>query len=101
MNLQQKIETEILNKLAVKKLILENESHQHSGNAPESHFKMILVSDDFDGLSKVKRHQMVYKVLNDLMPLFHALALHTFTTAEWTVNINNLDSPVCSGGSAT
>ena len=39
---------------------LDNESHGH--NVPENsetHFRLVIVSDVFDGLSRVKRHQLV------------------------------------------
>ena len=42
-------------------LAVENESHNH--NVPENsetHFKVTLVSLQFEGMSAVKRHQTVY-----------------------------------------
>ena len=77
-----------------------NESHMH--NVPpgsESHFKVTLVSDKFDGLRLVKRHQEVYGLVADLMsgPI-HALALHTMTAAEWEAKGAVPDSPDCHGG---
>ncbi|REJ70192.1 MAG: BolA family transcriptional regulator [Proteobacteria bacterium] len=77
-----------------------NESHMH--NVPpgsESHFKVTLVSDKFDGLRQVKRHQEVYGLVADLMsgPI-HALALHTMTAAEWSAKGAVPDSPNCLGG---
>jgi len=77
-----------------------NESHMH--NVPpgsESHFKVTLVSDKFDGLRLVKRHQEVYGLLTDLMqgPI-HALALHTMTSVEWDAKSIVPDSPDCLGG---
>lgn len=77
---------------------LLNESHMHAGPAPESHFKLTLVSEDFEALSKVKRQQAVYRVLAELMPKFHALALHTYTLAEWQVMVASPTSPRCTGG---
>ena len=79
-----------------------NESHMH--NVPtgaESHFKVVLVSDEFEGLSLVKRHQRVYKVLaEELASGVHALALNTLTQAEWEVKNKQVpDSPPCMGGS--
>ena len=53
-----------------------NESHKH--NVPEgseSHFKLILVTDIFKGMTLVKRHQKVYKELVDVMDTIHALSL--------------------------
>jgi len=78
-----------------------NESHMHNVPAgSESHFKLILVSDDFDGLSLVKRHQKVYKILADqLANGVHALALNTLTKSEWLEKEKQVpDSPLCMGG---
>jgi len=77
-----------------------NESHMH--NVPpgsESHFKITVVSDKFNGLRLVKRHQEVYGLFADLMsgPI-HALALHTMTAEEWAAKGNVPDSPDCLGG---
>ena len=79
-----------------------NESHMH--NVPpgsESHFKVIIVSDAFDGKRPVVRHQMVYQLLTqELQQQIHALALHTYTQQEWQNQQNKVpDSPVCKGGS--
>ena len=67
----------------------------------ETHFKLILVSKDFEGLSKVKRHQQVYGLLGPMMQEgLHALALHLFTPEEWAVAAGQApDSPNCMGGS--
>jgi len=96
--IQPKIEEAINAQFDVQFMELLNESHMHSGPAPESHFKLTLVSNSFDGLSKVKRQQAVYKALADLMPLFHALALHTYTPAEWVAIEQSPASPKCTGG---
>lgn len=98
MLIQNQIETKISDDFSVIKLILENESHMHGGSNPESHFKMTLVSNDFKDLTKVKRHQQVYKSLTEVMPKFHALALFTFSDEEWQVFAGNTDSPNCLGG---
>ncbi|AAP96542.1 transcriptional regulator [[Haemophilus] ducreyi] len=67
-------------------LKIENESYMHSsGKGAESHFKVILVSDLFIAQRVVARHQAVYNCLSDeLANGVHALALHTYTSAEWT-----------------
>ena len=46
----------------------------------KDHYEATIVSDTFEGLSRVAQHQAVYRALGDLMkgPV-HALALHTFT----------------------
>jgi BolA protein len=79
-----------------------NESHMH--NVPEgseSHFKVTVVSEAFDGKQLVARHRSVNKVLGDeLRGGVHALALHTLTPEEWFERAGRVaDSPPCLGGS--
>jgi BolA protein len=82
-------------------LTVENESHQHNVPAgSESHFKVVLVSDDFKGQNKVKQHQQIYKILAaELAGPIHALALHTYDVDGWTLTQAAPDSPDCLGGS--
>ncbi len=96
--LQPQIEQTINENFKITFFELLNESHMHSGSAPESHFNMTLVSEDFNGVSKVKRQQSVYRVLSKLMPQFHALALHTYSPEEWAVRLTVPASPKCAGG---
>ena len=99
MSIQGQIEQAIESGFNIEFMQLENESHMHSGPATESHFKLTLVSQDFNELSKVKRQQSVYKALSAIMPQFHALALHTYTSEEWAVNNQTSpSSPKCAGG---
>lgn len=47
------------------------------------HFFATIVSDAFDGLSRIARHQRVYAVLGDRMrEEVHALSMKTLTPAE-------------------
>ena len=97
--IQPQIEQAINSAFEVQFMELLNESHMHSGPAPESHFKLTVVSKSFDGLSKVKRQQAIYKTLAELMPQFHALALHTYTPTEWSDIKQSIPaSPKCTGG---
>ena len=48
------------------------------------HFEATVVSRQFEGRSMVQQHQMVYATLGDRMGgEIHALALHTYTPADW------------------
>jgi len=48
------------------------------------HFEAIIVSPQFEGLSRVRRHQRVYAALGDSMrEEIHALSMSTLTPAEW------------------
>jgi len=50
------------------------------------HYQVAIVSSAFEGLSLVKRHQLVYKAVNEAMSseAIHALSLRTNTPAEVT-----------------
>lgn len=48
------------------------------------HFFATIVSPDFQGLTRVRRHQRVYAALGDRMrEEIHALSMKTLTPAEW------------------
>lgn len=100
MSVQQTIEAKLAAGLNPQHLEVVNESHQH--NVPpgsESHFKVVLVSEAFEGKSLVSQHRMVYSLLSDeLKGRVHALALHTFSPSTWTSV--SPQSPECRGGKA-
>ncbi|WP_268797343.1 BolA family protein [Pseudomonas huanghezhanensis] len=98
MSMQQRIES-ALSVFQPQHLEVLNESHMHS-RGDETHYKAILVSDQFAGLNLVKRHQKVYGLLGGLMGEFHALALHTYTPQEWSEAGIVPTSPTCAGGHA-
>lgn len=99
MSIQSQIEKIIQDTFQIAFIELKNESHMHAGTAEESHFKLTLVSEDFEPLNRVKRQQAVYKALSEVMPTIHALALHTYTPEEWASKQKAPDSPLCGGGS--
>jgi len=48
------------------------------------HFRALIVSAAFEGLSKVRQHQLVYAALGDRMrEEVHALSMTTLTPAQW------------------
>ncbi len=100
-----KIQSSIEQKLAdLNPLHLEvvNESHMHSvPENSETHFKVTVVSDQFEGKMLVARHRLVNQILKDeLGGGVHALALHTRTPDEWFEQGGAVpDSPQCMGGS--
>lgn len=49
------------------------------------HWYATLVSSAFDGLTRIKRHQMVYASLGQRMHTdeVHALSMKTYTPTEW------------------
>jgi acid stress-induced BolA-like protein IbaG/YrbA len=49
-----------------------------------THFEGTIVSSLFEGLNRVKQHQMVFNALGDKMKSeIHALSLKTYTPHEW------------------
>ncbi len=102
MNVQRQIETKLAAALPLTHIEVSNESHMHSvPPGSETHFKVVLVSSEFEGKRAVARHQLVYRTLADeLAGPVHALALHTYTLPEWEQrNGAAPESPQCMGGS--
>lgn len=101
MQIQQTIQQKLTDNLKPAHLEILNESHMHSVPPnSETHFKVIAVSDAFDGKRKVARHQTVYGLLSEeLAGPVHALALHLFSPEEWAENSQVQASPNCKGGS--
>lgn len=49
-----------------------------------SHFEATIVSDIFEGLTKVMQHQKVYDALDGMMKQeLHALSIKTYTSSQW------------------
>ena len=102
MTTQSIIETKLAQALSPNHLEVINESNNHSVPAnSETHFKVIVVAEDFDGVRKVARHQKIYGVLSEeLAGGVHALAIHAYTELEWQeINGGAPASPDCAGGS--
>jgi len=53
------------------------------------HWEALVVSAAFEGLSKVRQHQLVYAALGDRMrEEIHALSMTTLTPAQWATAKN-------------
>ena len=69
-------------------LEVQDESHLHEGHAGhrpggETHYRVYIVSQAFEGKSRVERHRMINAVLTaELAGSVHALAVHAKTPAE-------------------
>ncbi|WP_317932044.1 BolA family protein [Halioxenophilus sp. WMMB6] len=93
------IRTKLTEALSPSELSVINESHMH--NVPpgsESHFKVVVVSDQFQDKRLVQRHQMIYQPLQaELANGVHALAIHAYTADEWQKQGIAPESPKCLG----
>ncbi len=99
--IENQIHTKLTQGFQPQHLEVLNESHMHSvPPGSETHFKVTLVSPQFEGKRQVQRHQAIYGCLADeLKSGVHALALHTFSPSEWRINNEVPASPQCLGGS--
>ena len=83
---QQAIELALVS-LSPTVLSIQDESHKHAGHAGaqdgRGHFKLLIVSEQFTGLSMLKRHQLVYQALAELLKTdIHALSIQAKTPSE-------------------
>lgn len=105
MSIQEDLERQLRAAFTPVYLRVENESHLHGGVARdpgrirESHFKAVIVSDQFVGRRSIQQHQQVYGALGEIMKQIHALALHTYTPQEWSSRQEQAPvSPQCPKG---
>lgn len=64
-------------------LLISDESHQHHHGGVETHFTIRLVSQAFEGQSRLQRHRAVQKVLADELTRLKACCLQTLTLEEY------------------
>lgn len=78
---------------------IDNESHLHAGNQTQTHFRLVIVSEQFEQQSLLIRHRRVQEILQpERDGGMHALSLHTFTPAEWQAKGETAaPSPACAG----
>lgn len=74
--------------LAPQVLDLSDDSAEHAGHAGSAggarHFSLLIVSEHFEGLSRVARHRSVLDRVGDLIPYpVHALAIRAYTPDEF------------------
>lgn len=101
MKIQTAIEEKISASLAPIHLEVINESGNHNvAPGSESHFKVTVVSEQFDSKMLIARHRMINQLLADeLAGAIHALSMHTYTPKEWSdKNQQTRQSPPCLGG---
>ena len=101
MSVQSRIEDKLEGAMDLEHMEVINESDRH--NVPrgsESHFKLVLVSDEFTDHSLLDRHRRINRLLaEELATGLHALSIHAYTTAEWKERSGTAPvSPPCLGG---
>ena len=97
---QENMEAKLTNAFNPVHLQVLNESSMHSvPKNSETHFKVVVVSDAFEGVSLLERHRQVNKVLQEeLNTGVHALSIVSKTPKQWTTTPVVKPSPACLGG---
>lgn len=67
---------------------IQDESRRHANHAGAKHtggghYRLVLVSNQFDGKTLLERHRLVYEALEPLKAQVHALAMNVMTPQEW------------------
>ncbi len=76
----QRMREMLESELAPSSLEIEDESHLHAGHVGaktgKGHFYLNIKSSAFEGVSPVKKHQLIYKALGEMMETdIHALRI--------------------------
>jgi len=88
MSVAEIIKIKITDALAPSRLEITDDSARHAGHAGasgvgESHFKVVVVSEIFEGKSRIERHMLVNEALADeLRGPIHMLQIKAITPAE-------------------
>mmetsp|Transcript_136898 Transcript_136898/g.193627 ORF Transcript_136898/g.193627 Transcript_136898/m.193627 type:complete len:164 (+) Transcript_136898:69-560(+) len=95
------IHKKLTDALAPAHLEVTNESSMH--NVPkgsETHFKVVVVADTFEGMPLIKRHRLVNTLLKqELAADVHALSIQAKTQSQWEQSDHAIEpSPKCMGG---
>jgi BolA family transcriptional regulator, general stress-responsive regulator len=86
--MHDEIESRLRESLAATHVEVIDESHLHAGHAGAKsgggHFRAVIVSERFAGLSRVQSQQLVYRAMGSWMGKeIHALSMQTFTPEAW------------------
>lgn len=100
MTIQEKIELKLKKNVKAVHIRVTNESHMHSvPKNSETHFRIELVSNEFENKSLLLRHRFINELLREEFAQIKACSLHTLTEAEWEKKNNKTEkSPNCTGG---
>ena len=68
-------------------LLVKDQSHLHAGHAGakegKGHFDVTIVSEKFDGVSRIARHRLVFEALGSFMDSdIHALRINAYSPSE-------------------
>lgn len=94
MNITQQIINKLNDALNITHLDVIDESSKHIGHSSykeggETHFKIKIISNDFNNKSRLKRHRLINHNLRELLSeQIHALSITALTETEANKNEN-------------
>jgi BolA protein len=85
---RERIEAILTQRFRPRHLEIVDESAGHAGHAGAAsgggHYRVLVVSEAFEGLPLVEQHRLVHAALGDLIGReIHALALRTIPPSRW------------------
>lgn len=81
-------------------LKVEDESgNHHVPEGAQTHFKLIVAAEQFNGLTRIARHRMINQMLHsEFEQGLHALSMHLYSIEEWQKHPEFIPSPNCRDG---
>ena len=90
MEIKEKIISKLKERFAPVHLKLSDESFKHARH-PQArkhgggHYRLLIVAQEFCGMSKVQKHRIIYATLHEFMPAeIHALSIQALTPEEFS-----------------
>lgn len=89
MDVAEQIQACLRRELGCLYLSCEDETSRHTGHpgvkqSGGGHYRLVVVSEKFCGLTRLARHRLVYGLLHPWMEKeIHALAIRAWTREEW------------------
>ncbi|MEE9301363.1 MAG: BolA family protein [Alphaproteobacteria bacterium] len=88
MTVASRIREKLAGALTPSRLEIVDESHKHAGHSGarpegETHFRVVITSQAFDGLTRIERQRLVYELLaSELKERIHALEIKALAPGE-------------------
>lgn len=93
--LSNQLREALVSKFASANIQVINDSHMHS-RGTETHYRVVVVSDEFEGKSTLQRQRVVNEALEKFYKDgLHSVAVHAFTNSEYGGDVPK--SPPCAG----
>jgi BolA protein len=82
------IEQRLRERLTPVHLEIQDDSAKHAGHrgatSSGGHYRLVIVSDEFEGRTLIERHRLVNDSVSDLFgSQIHALSMRTLTPDQW------------------